>query len=412
MTLLQELKYRELFFDATNKEEIEEFLEKGEGTFYLGADPTGKSLHVGHLVMYITAMRLAKKGFKPMLLVGGATGQIGDPKQQGERKMLDLEDVFDNVRRLSNQVKNIFKFDTVVNNLDWTKEIDVISFLRDYGKFFNVNYMINKDTVKSRLDSGISYTEFSYQILQSLDWLHLYNTKGCNMQIGGQDQWGNITAGIELIRKKCGSDAKVHGLTFALITRADGSKFGKSEGGVSVWLDKEMTSPYEFYQFWINTPDSDVIKRLKQFTFLTKEEIETLEEQFVKEPHLRLAQKTLAYEVTSFVHGVDAVNQAIKVSNSLFSGDIKGLNAKEIEMGFSDLEAITLDGETNLVDALISLKLASSKRESREFITSGAVSVNGEKVNDLNFVINKEIAIEEKFVVVRRGKKKYALIKF
>lgn len=412
MTLLEELKWRELFYDATDMENIEEFLEQGKGSFYLGADPTGPSLHVGHLVMYLTAMRLVKKGFKPVLLIGGATGQIGDPKQQGERKMLSEEVVKKNVELLSNQVKNIFGFETVVNNYDWISKLSVIDFLRDFGKCFNVSYMINKETVKARLESGISYTEFSYQILQALDFEHLYNTYGVNMQIGGQDQWGNITSGVELIRKHSGADAKVYGLTFGLITRSDGTKFGKSEGGQAVWLNPEMTSPYEFYQFWINTPDSDVIKRLKQFTFLTKEEIEDIEAKMQEHPEERLAQKTLAFLVTSLVHSEAKANEAIKMSEALFSGDIKALNAHQIEEGFKDLKAYEgLEGKT-LVDAIIELSLASSKREAREFITNGAVSVNGDKVTDLSYIISKDNAIEGKYIVIRRGKKKYALIKF
>lgn len=412
MTLLEELKWRELFYDATDMENIEEFLEKGEGSFYLGADPTGPSLHVGHLVMYLTAMRLVKKGFKPVLLIGGATGQIGDPKQQGERKMLSEDVVRQNVEKLSKQVKNIFGFDRVVNNYDWISKLSVIDFLRDYGKCFNVSYMINKETVKARLESGISYTEFSYQILQALDFEHLYNTYGVNMQIGGQDQWGNITSGVELIRKHSGADAKVYGLTFGLITRSDGTKFGKSEGGQAVWLNPDMTSPYEFYQFWINTPDSDVIKRLKQFTFLTKEEILDIESKMKEHPEERLAQKTLAFLVTSLVHGESKANEAIKMSEALFSGDIKALNASQIEEGFKDLEAVEgLEGKT-LVDAVIDLHLAASKREAREFITNGAVSVNGDKIVDLTYVISKDNAIEGKYSVIRRGKKKYALIKF
>lgn len=412
MTLLEELKWRELFYDATDVEQIEEFLEKGEGTFYLGADPTGPSLHVGHLVMYLTAMRLVRHGFKPVLLIGGATGSIGDPKMQGERKMLTMETVSNNVKLLTDQVKNIFHFETVVNNYDWISKINVLDFLRDYGKCFNVSYMINKDTVKSRLESGISYTEFSYQILQALDFEHLYETKGVNMQIGGQDQWGNITSGIELIRKHHGADVKVYGLTFGLITRSDGTKFGKSEGGQAVWLNPEMTSPYEFYQFWINTPDSDVIKRLKQFTFLTKDEIEVIEAEMVKAPEERLAQKTLAAEVTKLVHGEKALEDAIKMSEALFSGNIKALNAKQIEIGFKDLQAVTLTEEKSIVDALIDLKLASSKREAREFVQNGAVTLNGDKVTDLAYVLSKKDAIEEKYIVIRRGKKKYALIKF
>lgn len=412
MTLLEELKWRELFYDATDLNQIEEFLEKGEGTFYLGADPTGPSLHVGHLVMYLTSLRLVKKGFKPILLIGGATGQIGDPKQQGERKMLSEDTVKENVVLLTNQVKNIFKFENVVNNYDWISKMNVISYLRDFGKCFNVNYMINKETVKSRLETGISYTEFSYQILQALDFEHLYETYGCNMQIGGQDQWGNITSGIELIRKHHGADVKVHGLTFNLITRSDGTKFGKSEGGQSVWLDKNMTSPYEFYQFWINTPDSDVIKRLKQFTFLEKEEIEEIEKVMIEAPERRDAQKKLAYEVTSFIHGEDATNEAIKLSEALFSGNIKDLTASQIEIGFKDLEAVTLSIDKNIVDVLIELGLASSKREAREFVSNGAVSINGDKMSDLEYIVSKDKAIEGKYIVIRRGKKKYALIKF
>lgn len=412
MTFLEELKWRELFYDATDLESIEEFLEKGEGTFYLGADPTGPSLHVGHLAMYLTAMRFVNHGFKPVLLIGGATGQIGDPKQQGERKMLSEDLVANNVKLLTEQVKNIFHFDKIVNNYDWISKMNVIQFLRDYGKCFNVNYMINKETVKSRLESGISYTEFSYQILQALDFEHLYKTEGVNIQIGGQDQWGNITSGIELIRKHCGADSKVYGITFSLITRSDGTKFGKSEGGQAVWLDPNMTSPYEFYQFWINTPDSDVIKRLKQFTFLSKEEIDNIEASMKECPEKREAQKRLAYEITCLVHSKEACEEAIKMSEALFSGDIKALTAKEIEIGFKDLEAVTITDEKNIVDVLIDLKLASSKRESREFVTNGAVSINGEKVTDINYIISLDKAIEGKYIVIRRGKKKYALIKF
>ncbi len=411
MRLIDELKWRELFFDQTD-EKLGDFLEEGKGVFYLGADPTGSSLHVGHLVTYLVAKRLEAKGHKPILLIGGATGQIGDPKMQGERKMLENDLILENVKSLTNQVKNIFNFNNIVNNYDWCSKIDMITFLKVYGKCFNVNYMINKDTVKSRLDSGISYTEFSYQILQALDWHHLYETKGCNMQIGGQDQWGNITAGTELIRKLCGPDEQVYGMTIPLIVKSDGTKFGKSEGGTSVWLDPNMTSPYEFYQFWINTPDTDAVKRLKQFTFLSIERIIEIEKEFNEQPHLRLAQRVLAEELTTFVHGKEACLEAIKISEALFSGNIKDLTAKQIEQGFSDLPSVTIEENQTLVDVLISLGLASSKRESREFITTGAVSINGEKNTDLDLVITKELAIEGKFIVLRRGKKKYALIKW
>lgn len=411
MRLIDELKARELCYDVTD-EDFGDFLEKEKCTFYLGADPTGDSLHIGHLVTYLVAKRFQERGHNPILLIGGATGQIGDPKQQGERKMLDESVITHNVECLKNQVKEIFNFNTIVDNYDWTKNLSVISFLRDYGKHFNVNYMINKDTVKSRLDSGISYTEFSYQILQSLDWHHLYTKMGCNVQIGGQDQWGNMTAGIELIRKKCGSDAKVYAMTIPLILKTDGTKFGKSEGGKSVWLNPAKTSPYEFYQFWINIPDSEVIKRLKQFTFLSLEEIARIEKEWQKEPHMRLAQRTLATELTTFVHSKEACEQAIKISEALFSGNIKDLTADEIEMGFNDLPTVTVEEGQKLMDALISVGLASSKRESREFISSGAVSINGEKCIDLEAIISKSLSIDGRFIVLRRGKKKYALIKF
>lgn len=411
MRILDELKSRNLFFQATD-EDIGDFLENNKVTFYLGADPTGDSLHVGHLCTFLVAKRLLEHGHHPVLLIGGATGLIGDPKMQGERKMLTLETTLHNAEALAKQVKDIFHFDTVVNNFDWISKIDLISFLRDYGKEFNVNYMINKDTVKSRLESGISYTEFSYQILQALDWNHLYDACNCQMQIGGQDQWGNITSGLELIRKKHNFQAKAYGLTIPLILKSDGTKFGKSEDGKSVWLDSNKTSPYEFYQFWINTPDNEVIMRLKQFTFLSLEEIAEIEKEFLAAPHLRLAQKRLAEEVTKYVHGEEKYQQAVKITNALFNGDIKALKGEEIEMGFKDLMQGTIEENTNIVDALIASKLASSKREAREFIQGGAVTVNGDKITSLDKLLTKADAIDGVYLVFRRGKKKYGLLKF
>ncbi len=410
MTLIEELKYRELFFDTTDNG-IEEYLENNKATFYLGADPTGDSLHVGHLVTYLVAKRFLDRGHNPILLVGGATGLIGDPKQQGERKMITLEETLKNAEGISNQVKNIFKFTNIVNNYDWISKIDVISFLRDYGKCFNVNYMINKDTVKSRLDSGISYTEFSYQILQSLDWNHLFVNNNCTVQIGGQDQWGNITAGIELIRKRVGHEAKAYGYTIPLIVKSDGTKFGKTESG-TVWLDPKRTSPYEFYQFWINTSDAEVIKRLKQFTFLNKEEIDKIEEEFAKAPHERLAQKVLAKELTTFIHGEAAYEEALSISNALFSNELTKLSAVQIEACFKDLDKIKVEKSLNLISALVELKLASSNREARQFIESGAVSLNGAKEVNLELELTKDIAIENKYIIIRRGKKKYAMLEF
>ena len=408
MKILEELKLRNLLFDQ-NDPNLEDVLEKEKVTFYLGADPTGPSLHVGHLVTFLVAKRLEMLGHKPVILIGGATGLIGDPKMQGERKMLTLDITLSNAKSLESQINNIFNFKDVVNNYDWISKINVIEFLRDYGKCFNVNNMINKETVKARLETGISYTEFSYQILQSLDWLHLYENYNCKMQIGGQDQWGNMTAGSDLIRKKLGSEANAYTFTIPLILKSDGTKFGKSEGGKSVWLDKDMTSPYEFYQFWINTPDNEVELRLKQFTFLSLEEIKEVITKWEVKKEERLAQKVLAKEITTFVHGKDLADEAIKISEALFSGNYKELTAKEIKMGFSDL--VHVNGlNKNLIDVLIETTLASSKREARDFISSGAVTLNGEKCQDLAKILTKEDAIEGTVIVLRRGKKKYALV--
>lgn len=411
MTLLEELKARELFNNTTS-EDFEQYLENNKVIFYLGCDPTGDSLHVGHLVTYLVAKRFEQHGHHPILLVGGATGQIGDPKQQGERKMLDVSVTNDNVVKLKKQVKDIFGFEDIVNNLDWMSSISAIDFLRIYGKEFNVNYMINKETVKARLETGISYTEFSYQILQALDWYHLFKTRNCTVQIGGQDQWGNMTSGTELIRKKEGVDTKVFAMTVPLILKEDGTKFGKSESGKSVWLDANKTSPYEFYQFWINLPDSDVIKKMKQFTFLSLEEIDKIQKEWSLAPETRLAQKTLAKEMTTFIHGKEACEQAIRITNALFSGNVAELSAKEIEMGFVDFPRVALESEVSIVDLVILTGVASSKREAREFIKNGAISLNGQKVVDEATIVDRKLAIEDRFLVVRRGKKKYALAEF
>jgi tyrosyl-tRNA synthetase len=407
MNLYEDLKWRELIYDTTS-EEIEKVLNEEKITFYLGADPTGDSLHVGHLVVYLLAKRLEKAGHHPIFLIGGATGSIGDPKPGSERQLLDMETLQHNAKCLHEQVKKLFNC-KMVNNYDWTSNMDVLTFLRTFGKYFNVNYMINKETVKARLDIGISYTEFSYQILQALDFEHLFRFENCQMQIGGQDQWGNITGGIELIRKMDGADVKVYGLTTPLITKSDGTKFGKTAGG-AVWLDAKKTSPYAFYQYWINTADADVIKRLKQFTFLSREEIENLERSVATEPHLRLAQKALAREVTVLVHGEEALKEALKITDALFSGNVFDLSADEILMGFEGFEQTKVTGAVPLIDALVLAKAAVSKREARELITNGAVSVNGNVVKDLEYVIAKENALGGRFTVLRRGKKNYYLI--
>ena len=406
MGIYEELEWRGLIKDVSDPS-LKEKLNNGGMTFYIGTDPTGDSLHIGHFSSFLICKRLKEAGHNPIVLVGGATGLIGDPKPDSERPMITKETVEHNFECLKTQLINLFGCE-VVNNYDWSKDINFIDFLRDFGKFFNVNYMLNKDIVARRLDQGITYTEFSYMIMQALDFWWLNENKNVTLQVAGQDQWGNITAGIELVRKK--SAKEVYGFTMPLLTKSDGSKFGKTNGK-AVWLDSKKTSPYEMYQFFINSEDTKVIDYLKFLTFLTKKEIMELEEKHNKEPHLREAHKALAKSVITFLHGEEAYNQAIKISTALFSGNIKDLTANEIEMGFNELP--TIEGkEFMLVDALIEAKLAQSKREAREFIRNGAVLVNGEKVCDEAYMLTKDIAIENKFIVLRRGKKLYSLIKY
>lgn len=408
MTLYEELQWRGLIHAVTDEGVIEK-LNRGELTFYLGADPTGDSLHVGHMLVYLFAKRLEMVGNKPIFLIGGATGSIGDPKPGGERQLLSAEQTAHNAECLHNQVLKMFNCE-MVNNFDWTHNLDILTFLRTYGKFFNVNYMINKETVKARLESGISYAEFSYQILQALDFEHLFRTKGCQLQVGGQDQWGNITSGLELIRKMNGADSVAYGITVPLVTKSDGTKFGKSESG-AVWLDPKKTSPYQFYQFWINTSDQDVVKRLKQFTFLSKEETERVVAEWEQAPHQRLAQKVLAKEITTLVHGQEAYEQALRVTEALFSGKVQDLSLEEIEMGFEGIPSVDLTEDTNIIDALVMVKAASSKREAREFIQNGAVLINGGQEKSLEYTITKDNALGGKYTIVRRGKKNYYLLK-
>lgn len=407
MNLFEELEWRGLVNDVTSPD-LKEKLNNGELTFYIGTDPTGDSLHIGHFSSLLCAKRLKAHGHHPIMLVGGATGFIGDPKATGERNMLTKEVLEHNYQCLSKQIAELFGFE-MVNNLDWTKDITVIDFLRDYGKYFNVNYMINKDTVKRRLDSGISYTEFSYMILQSLDFLKLYEEKNCTLQLGGQDQWGNITSGLELIRKKHGADVECYGLTMPLITKADGTKFGKSEKG-TVWLDKNKTSAYEMYQFLVNTEDEKVIDYLKKLTFLQKEEIDALEEKVKNEPFRREAQKALASEVVKFLHGEEELEKAVKITNALFKGDIASLNKEEIKDAISGIEQVEIEAGLNLVDAITTAKIASSKREAREWINAGSIQINGEKITDLEFIVDKDKAMVDSSVIVKRGKRNYCVI--
>ena len=407
MKLFDELKYRGLINDVTSPQ-LEEKLNNGGLTFYIGTDPTGDSLHIGHYSSLLCAKRLKEHGHHPIMLVGGATGFIGDPKASGERNMLTKEVLEHNYQCLSKQIEALFGFE-MVNNLDWTKDISVIDFLRDYGKYFNVNYMINKETVKRRLDAGISYTEFSYMILQALDFLHLYEDKGCTLQLGGQDQWGNITSGLELIRKKHGADVECYGLTMPLITKADGTKFGKSESG-TVWLDKHKTSAYEMYQFLVNSEDEKVIDYLKKLTFLSKEEIDALEEKVKTEPHFREAQKTLAKEVVTFLHGEEEYNKALKITNALFKGNIKELDAGELQDALKGFEAAEIADELTLTDTLVQAGIASSKREAREWINQGSIQINGDKVKDVEFIVSSQNAISKGRTLIKKGKRNYFVI--
>ncbi|MBQ8206887.1 MAG: tyrosine--tRNA ligase [Bacilli bacterium] len=407
MGIYEELQWRGLIKDVSDPS-IKDKLNAGGMTFYIGTDPTGDSLHIGHFSSFLICKRLKDAGHHPIVLVGGATGLIGDPKPDSERPMITKEEVLHNYECLKNQLVNLFDCE-VVNNYDWSKDINFIDFLRDFGKYFNVNYMLSKDIVARRLDAGITYTEFSYMIMQALDFWWLYKNKGVTMQVAGQDQWGNMTSGIELIRKKEAKEA--YAFTMPLLTKADGSKFGKTNGK-AIWLDKNKTSAYEMYQFFINSEDSKVIDYLKFLTFLSKEEIEELEEKNKTQPHLREAHKALAKSVITFLHSEEDYNQALKISSALFSGDIKSLTAQEIEMGFNDLPSVEVVEDTPLVDLLIRAEVASSKREAREFLRNGAVTMNGEKVTDEAYKVSKQDAIEGKFIVLRRGKKKYALAKF
>ena len=415
--LLEDLKWRGLIYQQTDEAAIEELLNKEEVKLYCGADPTADSLHIGHLLPYLTLRRFQEAGHRPIVLVGGGTGMIGDPSGKSEERVLQTEEqVEKNVQGIQAQMHKLFDFDTdngpiLVNNKDWLSQISLIAFLRDFGKHVGVNYMLGKDSIQSRLEHGISYTEFTYTILQAIDFGHLNREYGCKMQIGGSDQWGNITSGIELMRRMYGT-TDVYGLTIPLVTKSDGKKFGKSESG-AVWLDAEKTSPYEFYQFWINTSDDDVIKFLKYFTFLSQEEIAELEAAVETEPHLRKAQKALAENVTAFIHGQEALEEAQRISQALFNGDLKSLSTKEIKAGFKDVPQVTLSTETtNIVDALVETKISSSKRQAREDVQNGAIYINGERQTDLAYTLSEQDKYDGTFTIIRRGKKKYFMVNY
>ena len=401
MTLYEDLKWRGLIQDISDEKLIDK-LNNESLTFYIGTDPTADSMHIGHYSSFLISKRLAKAGHKPLLLVGGATGLIGDPKPTAERPMISKEEVEHNFKGLKKQAEDIFGFE-VVNNYDWIKDINVIDFLRDYGKYFNVNYMLAKDKVKSRMESGITYAEFSYMILQALDFMHLYETRGCTLQVAGSDQWGNITSGIELTRKKLGKE--LYGMVMPLVTDSNGVKFGKTEGN-ALWLDKNKTSSYELYQYLINLEDSMIIEYLKKLTFLSKEEIEEIEKEHLENPHLRKAHKALAREVITDLHGKEEYEKAVRISEALFSGNVKSLSKDEILMCFKNVPSFDVKEGTKLIDMLIDNSICSSKREAREFLKASSISINDEKVSDEELIINKDIAIDGEILVIKRGKKK------
>ncbi|WP_031544395.1 tyrosine--tRNA ligase [Salinicoccus luteus] len=415
--LLEDLKYRGIIYQMTDEEKITELLDRGQLSLYCGADPTADSLHIGHLVPFLTLRRFQDHGHRPIVLIGGGTGMIGDPSFKSEERKLQTEDqIDDNVRGIKKQMERIFDFSDensalLVNNKDWLQEISLISFLRDYGKHVSLNYMLAKDAIQSRLETGISYTEFTYTILQAIDFGHLNRQYDCKMQIGGSDQWGNITSGLDLMRRVYG-ETEAEGMTIPLVTKADGKKFGKTESG-NIWLDPNRTSPYEFYQFWINQSDADVIRFIKLFTFLEREEIEALEESVMTEPHLRKAQKRLAEDITAFIHGEDALAEAQRITEALFSGDIKSLSVDQIRDAFKDVPSASYtDDDMNLVKVLVETGISSSRRQAREDIKNGAIYINGERQQDVDYEIKEDDRLDGAFTVIRRGKKKYHMVKY
>ena len=412
MDILNELEWRGAINQVTDEEGLRKLTSEGKIALYCGTDPTGDSLHIGHLIPFMILKRFQLAGHHPVIIIGGGTGAIGDPSgRKSERQLQTMDQVHHNEEALTAQMKKLFGTEnfTIVNNYEWLSKISLLDFLRDYGKLFNINTMLNKEVVASRLDAGISFTEFTYQILQSVDFLHLYRHNDVQLQIGGSDQWGNITAGIDLIHKVEGPDTKVYGLTIPLMLKADGTKFGKTAGG-AIWLDPEKTSPYEFYQFWINQDDRDVIKYLKYFTFLSKEEIDDLAEKVEKEPWKREAQRRLAQEVTKFVHGQEAVEEAERISKALFSEDVTDLSVAEIEQGFKNMPSVDVENKKeNIVIWLTDNGIEPSRRQARQDVSSGAIRINGEKVDDVDAEIDPQAHFDGKFVIVRKGKKHYYL---
>ena len=410
MTLYEDLEWRGLIKDVAG-EDIKDKLNNEKISFYWGTDPTADSLHLGHYSSLITAKRLAKAGHHPILLVGGATGLIGDPRPTAERELIAKETVEKNIEGIKAQVLKIFDGNAeIVNNYDWMKDFSFLDFLRDIGKYINVSYMLGKDIISRRLESGITFAEFSYTLIQGYDFLHLFRSKNCILQAEGADQWGNITTGLELIRKIEGKDA--YGFTMPLVLDKYGNKFGKSAGN-ALWLDINKTSSYELYQYLINVDDSMVTSYLKIFTFLSREQIEELEAKNAAAPELREAHKALAREIITDLHGEAEFEKAVNISNALFSGNVKELSLADIKVGFKDVPTVEIeDNGTTLIDLLVNNKICSSRREAREFLNAGSITLNGDKVTDENLAITRDLAIEGEVIVLRRGKKKNYIVKF
>lgn len=407
MTLFEDLKWRGLIKDIAGEEaELQKVLDGKPFSFYWGTDPTADSLHLGHYSSLCMAKRLADAGHHPVLLCGGATGRIGDPRPTAEREIISEERVNNNINGIRNQIKRLVPTAELVDNYDWMKDYTFLNFLRDIGKYINVNYMLDKDIIRRRLETGITFAEFSYMLLQGYDFLHLYQEKNCIMQVAGSDQWGNITTGVDLIRKVL--DKTAYAFTMPLILDPTGKKFGKSEGN-ALWLEKSLTSPYAIYQYLINSDDSKVLEYLKVFTFLSKEQIEDIYAQQQAAPETRIAQKTLAWEVVKDLHGKEEADNAVLVSEKLFKGDFKGLSVSDIKAGLKGVPSFEYKEELALIDVLVNNKIAASRREAREFLKGNAISVNGEIVNDEAKIITKDMAIEGKVIIFRRGKKKYFL---
>lgn len=405
MSLYEDLKWRGLIKDiAGDEKELAELLDGKPFSFYWGTDPTADSLHIGHYSSLCMAKRLAQAGHHPVLLCGGATGRIGDPRPTAEREIISEETVNNNIKGLQAQVSRIVPEAEVVDNYDWLKDYTFLNFLRDVGKYINVNYMLDKDIIRRRLDTGITYAEFSYMLMQGFDFVHLYQEKNCIMEVAGSDQWGNITTGVDLIRKML--DKPAYAFTMPLILDATGKKFGKSEGN-ALWLDINKTSAYEIYQYLINSDDSKVLEYLKVFTFLSKEQIEEVYAQQQAAPETRIAQKTLAWEVVKDLHGKEEADNAVAVSQKLFAGDFEGLSVKDILSGMKGVPNFKFEKEEPVIDILVNNKMASSKREARDFLKANAISVNGKIVNDEQTIITKDMALEGKIIIFRRGKKKY-----